>query len=50
MENAAVIVIVAAVIAYLIRRAILNHKSGDMCSACSGSCPYSSQCSDMKED
>ncbi len=50
METAAVILIVTAVTAYLIRRAIRNHKGGDMCSNCSGSCPYSDQCPSMKED
>ncbi|MCK5132031.1 MAG: FeoB-associated Cys-rich membrane protein [Candidatus Sabulitectum sp.] len=50
MENAAVIFIVAAVTVYLVRRAVRNHKSGDMCSSCSGSCPYSNQCPDMKDD
>jgi len=50
MENAAVIIIVAAVAVYLVRRAIRNHRSGDMCSSCSGSCPYSSECPSGKEN
>gem|GEM_PF-5478627 len=44
MDTAVVIVIIAAVVVYLIRRAVHNHKSGDVCSSCSGSCPYSAQC------
>ncbi|MCD4707609.1 MAG: FeoB-associated Cys-rich membrane protein [Candidatus Sabulitectum sp.] len=50
METAAVILIVTAVTAYLIRRAIRNHKEGGMCSSCSGSCPYSDQCPGVKEE
>ncbi|MCK5786269.1 MAG: FeoB-associated Cys-rich membrane protein [Candidatus Sabulitectum sp.] len=50
MENAAVIIIVTAVVVYLTRRAIRNHKSGNVCSSCSGSCPYSSECPSVKED
>ncbi|MCD6588318.1 MAG: FeoB-associated Cys-rich membrane protein, partial [Candidatus Fermentibacteraceae bacterium] len=44
METAAVVVIVAAVVLYLVRRAVHSHRSGDICSSCSASCPYSAQC------
>ncbi|MCP4646492.1 MAG: FeoB-associated Cys-rich membrane protein [bacterium] len=50
MENAVVVVIVAAVIAYLVKRAIRNHKSGNTCSGCSGSCPYFNDCPGVDEN